>query len=110
MFIATASLIKSPSSVGAEQCTQKPNDWRHFAPTELRNGSEPQIYKYFVATGLFKKVTLDLTAISEKSAADSLAYCGCLLYFSPASIAKGRRFCRGGSGQVANFVKAQGGL
>src|SRR6266852_3545673 len=34
----------------------------------------------------------------------------CRLYFSPASIANGRRFWRGGSGQVANFVKAQGGL
>ncbi len=35
----------------------KPIDWRHFAPTELRNDSEPWFYKHFVPTGLFKKVT-----------------------------------------------------
>src|SRR6185369_4733079 len=31
-------------------------------------------------------------------------------FFSPASMRKGSRFCRGGNGHVANFVNAQGGL
>jgi hypothetical protein len=44
----------------------KPIDWKHFAPTELRNNSEPWFYKHFVPTGLFKKVTLSLTTISKK--------------------------------------------
>lgn len=35
---------------------------------------------------------------------------GCPLYFSPASIASGKMFCLGGSGQVAKSVNAQGGL
>src|SRR5437016_5110161 len=96
----------------------QPIDWKHFAPTEPRNNSEPWFYKHFVPTGPFKKVTPRFMTISGKSATGSLAdpkpggltHYACLLYFSPASIAKGRRFCLGGSGQVANFVKAQGGL
>ncbi len=33
----------------------QPIDWKHFAPTELRNNSELWFYKHFVPTGLFKK-------------------------------------------------------
>jgi hypothetical protein len=97
----------------------KPIDWKHFAPTELRNNSEPWFYKHFVPTGLFKKPTLSsqrsqkdqqLVLLLIAKTAKVQSHFTCPLYFSPASIGKGRRFCRGGSGQVANLVKAHGGL
>lgn len=49
----------------------KPVDRKHFAPTELRDNSKPAFQKHFVPTGVFKKITLNLTAISERSATDS---------------------------------------
>jgi hypothetical protein len=78
----------------------------------LRCGNQP-------TEAIEKRLRDQAEAIADFEQDDTATWLGNLLisqctvpayFLSPASTRNGRWFCRGGKGQVAKFVKAQGGL